>query len=128
MAKEFTYRGKTTEELSNLDVREFSKLLSSRRKRTVLRNYDKIEKFVQRCKKKVQTNKKIKTHNRDMVIVPSLVGMKINVYNGKEYVPVDINWEMIGHLLGEFSITVKKVAHSAPGIGATKSSAALSVK
>ena len=128
MAKEFTYRGKTTEELLKLDVREFARLLPSRRRRTVFRNFDQVDKFVQNCKKKLESKKKIKTHSRDMLIVPQLVGMQIQVYNGKEYIPVDVNWEMLGHLLGEFSITIKKVAHSAPGIGATKSSAALSVK
>ena len=57
-----------------------------------------------------------------------MVGKKIKVYSGKEFIPVTIIEEMIGHYLGEFILTRKKVAHSAPGIGATRSSAALSVK
>lgn len=128
MAKEFTYRGKTTDDLLKMDVREFAKLLPSRRRRTVLKNFDKIQKFAQRCKKKIQENKKIKTHERDIIIVPQMVGMKIHIHNGKEYNPVDMIWDMLGHYLGEFSLTRKKVAHSAPGIGATRSSASLSVK
>jgi len=128
MAKEFTFRGMSEADLKKLDVREFAKMLSSRRRRTALRNFDKVENFVQSCKKKISENKKIKTQNRDMIITPQLVGMKIQIYNGKEYNPVDILWEMIGHRLGEFSLTRKKVEHSAPGIGATRSSASLSVK
>lgn len=128
MAKEFTYRGKGTEELLKLDPREFAKLLPSRKRRTIFRNFDKVSKFVQECKKKSSENKKIRTQKRHMIIMPQLVGMKIQIYNGKEYSPVEINWDMIGHYLGEFSLTRKKVEHSAPGIGATRSSASLSVK
>jgi len=126
--KEFTYRGKSTEELLKLDTREFGKLLPSKRKRCVLRNFQDIENFVKRCKTKLGRGKRIKTQARDIIVVPQMVGMKIEVYNGKEYVNLNVVWDMIGHRLGEFSPTRKKVAHSAPGIGATRSSAALSVK
>ncbi len=126
--KEFTYRGKSTEELLKLDVREFGKLLPSKRKRSVLRNSQEIENFVQRCKKKIEKGKRIKTQSRDILIVPQMVGMRMQIYNGKEYVNTEVVWEMIGHRLGEFAPTRKKIAHSAPGIGATRSSAALSVK
>ena len=128
MAKEILYRGKSIEELSSLDIREFSKYLPSRRRRSVLRQVDRIVKFVQSCKKKIDMKKKIKTQSRNMIIVPQMVGWTISVHNGKEYVPCAITSEMIGHYLGEFSYTRKKVEHSAPGIGATRSSAALSVK
>ena len=128
MAKEFLYRGKKLEELNQLDVREFAKLLPSRRKRTVFRNYDKIEAFTKRCQKKLEKKKKIRTHSRNMIIVPQLIGMTIYIYSGKEFQPITITQEMLGHYLGEFVLTRKKVEHSAPGIGATKSSAALSVK
>ena len=126
--KEFTYRGKTLEELKKLDVREFAGMLPSRRKRSVLRQFGKIEKFIQGCNKKLDMKKKIRTHARDMIIVPQMVGWTIQVYNGKEFLPFIITGEMLGHYLGEFALTRKKVEHSAPGIGATRSSAALSVK
>lgn len=128
MAKEALYRGKTVEELSKMDAREFSKFLPSRRRRSVLRQFDKIEKFLQRARKKLEMKKKIKTHYRNLIIVPQMVGWTINVYNGKEFIPCLITSEMLGHCLGEFAYTRKKVEHSAPGIGATRSSAALSVK
>jgi len=128
MAKEISYRGQTIEELKKLDIREFAKILPSRGKRSLLRQFDKIDKFVQRCKKKLDMKKKIRTHYRNMVIVPQMVGWTINVHNGKEFIPCLITIEMLGHCLGEFAYTRQKVQHSAPGIGATRSSAALSVK
>jgi small subunit ribosomal protein S19 len=64
----------------------------------------------------------IKTHVRDIVILPEMVGMKILVHNGKEFLPVTIKPEMIGHYLGEFAITNKPVRHGTPGIGASRSS------
>ena len=128
MAREFTFRGKPTEELKKLDTREFAKLLKSRQRRAVLRQFDVIEKFIARCRKKQEKGKPIKTHLRHLVIVPGMVNMTVQVYNGKQYVPVRIISEMLGHRLGEFSVTRGRVQHGAPGIGATRSSAALSVK
>jgi len=124
--KEFTFRGKTLEELKKLDIREFAKYLKSRERRSVLRHFDVVERFVQRCKKK--EGRQIRTHLRDMIIVPALVGLTIHVYNGKDYLAVKIVGEMLGHRLGEFAPTRKQIKHGAPGIGATRSSAALSVK
>ena len=124
--KKFTFRGKTLEELRQIDIREFAKYLDSRARRSVLRNFDKIEKFVKRCQKK--ESRQIRTNLRDIIIVPQLVNMSIHVHNGKNFVPVKISGEMLGHRLGEFVLTRKIVKHGAAGIGATKSSAALSVK
>jgi small subunit ribosomal protein S19 len=126
--KEFRFRGKILEELKQLDIREFAKLLKSNERRTALRQYDKIQKFVIRCNKKIQKGKAINTHQRNIVIVPRMVGMKIGVYNGKEFSAVEVNGEMLGHRLGEFSVTRQKVKHGSAGIGATKSSASRAVK
>ena len=128
MVKEFIYRGVSLEELKKLDIREFAKLVPSRKKRSLLRGFSKIEKFLQRCRKKEKETKKIRTHSRNLIIVPQMIGLTIYIHNGKEFLPVIITNEMIGHYLGEFALTRKKVQHSAPGIGATRSSAALSVK
>jgi len=111
------------EELKKLDVREFAKYLPSRNRRTVLRNFDSIEKFVKRCEIKIARNKKIKTHDRDTVIVPKMIGMAIQVYNGKSFNEVRIQPQMLGHRLGEFSLSRQRVSHGDPGMGATKSSA-----
>ena len=126
--KEFTYRGKTLEELKHMNIREFARLLKSNEKRTALRQSDELQKFILKCKKKTQEKKPIKTHSRYLTIVPQMVGLKINVYNGKEFFPVQIEREMLGHRLGEFSVTRTKVKHGAAGVGATRSSSALSVK
>jgi len=120
--KEFKYRGKTMEELKELDTREFAKLLPSKSRRFVLRNFQEIEYFVSRCKTKQSRKKKIRTHKRNIVIVPQLIGMNISVYNGREFIPIEIVGEMLGHVLGEFSLTRGKISHSKGGVGATKGS------
>jgi len=128
MADKFTYRGKTLEELKQLDTREFTKYLKTGQRRAALRHFDSIESFVKKCKRLQEEGKAIRTHLRHLVIVPQMVGHIIYVHNGREYVQVKIILEMLGHRLGEFAVTRKKVQHGAPGIGATRSSAALSVK
>ena len=118
--KQFTYRGKTLEELKKLDVREFAKLLCSRQRRTVLRQFQRIESFVSKAKKKIAKNKGVKTHQRDLIIVPHMVGMRIQVYKGNGFVPVDVVGEMLGHVFGEFALTRSKVKHGGAGVGSTK--------
>ena len=126
--KEFKYRGKTLEELKKLDVREFSKLLRSKDRRTALRQFQEIENFVRKAKSKAAKNKKIKTHDRYLIIVPELVGLKIHTYNGREFIPLEITGDMLGHRFGEFALTRSRVAHTKSGVGATKGSKALAKK
>lgn len=120
--KQFTFRGKTLEELKGMSVREFANILKSRRKRSILRQFQRIEDFVNRAKEKMLKNKPIKTHQRDIVIVPQMIGMKIGVYNGRTFESIQVVGEMLGHVLGEFSLTRAKVKHGTAGIGATKGS------
>ena len=120
--KQYLYRGKSIEELKDLEVREFAKYLPSRQKRTVLRNFQVIEEFLKRAKTKLEKGKKIRTHSREIIIVPQMVGMVIQVHNGKNFNQITIEPEMIGHRLGEMSGTRSKVAHSKAGVGATKGS------
>jgi small subunit ribosomal protein S19 len=126
--KEFQYRGKSVEELKAMDIREFAKLLKSNEKRTALRQHDEIQKFILRCNKRIVKNKPIKTHIREMIIVPKMIGLKIQVHDGRAFFAIDIVGEMLGHRLGEFAPTRSRVKHGAAGIGATKSSSAASVK
>ena len=124
--KEFTFKGKTTEELKKMSLNELAQLLTSRQRRTIKRGFTEQQKILL---KKIKANEKnIETHCRDMVILPEMIGITIKVHQGKEFVPIMIGQDMIGHCLGEFVLTRKKVSHSAPGIGATRSSASLSVK
>lgn len=126
MAKEFTYKGKTLQELKNMSINEFAELVPSRLRRSLKRGLtDEQKKLLEKVK---INDKDIKTHARDMVILPIMVGHMIKVYNGKEYIPVQITEEMLGHCLGEFSLTRKRVQHNAPGVGATRSSASVSVR
>ncbi len=126
--KEFNYRGKSVSELKNLDIREFAKLLKSNEKRTALRQYNEVHSFITNCNNKIKNKKQVRTHSRHLIVVPNMIGMRINVYNGKTFLPVEVIEEMLGHRLGEFSPTRNKVKHGAAGIGATRSSASKSVK
>jgi small subunit ribosomal protein S19 len=126
MAKEFIFRGKKLDEIKQLSLQDFAKMLPSRERRKVKRGFTEQEKnFLEDLR---AGGKDPKTHCRDMIVLPEMLGKLIKVYNGKEFLPIQIEPEMLGHRLGEFSQSRKKVAHSAPGIGATRSSASLSVR
>ncbi|QLC26224.1 30S ribosomal protein S19 [Parasphingopyxis algicola] len=51
------------------------------------------------------SNKPIKTWSRRSTILPQFVGLTFNVYNGRKFVPVSVNEDMVGHKLGEFAPT-----------------------
>lgn len=123
---EFKYRGKTLEELQNLSLKDFAYLLPSRQRRSLLRGLKPQQKKL--LKRLKQATKPVKTHVRDAIIIPEMVGKTISIHNGKEYATIKIEQDMLGHLIGEFALTRKSVKHSAPGVGATKSSAAVSVR
>jgi small subunit ribosomal protein S19 len=114
------FRGKNTEELKAIDTREFAKLVKSRARRTILRNYDVIDAFIAKCERNESKNKAIRTHDRTIVIVPRMLGKTIFVYNGKEFLKVVIVEEMLGHRLGEFAMTRKIAKHTSIGGGAKK--------
>ncbi|RLE52518.1 MAG: 30S ribosomal protein S19 [Candidatus Methanomethylicota archaeon] len=125
MSKEFTYRGYTLAQLQKMPMDDFIKLLPARQRRTLLRaNFtQEYRAFLEKVRKAKQGKKvNLKTHRRDIIILPDMVGLTVYVYNGKEFVPVEIKPEMIGHYLGEFAPTCKKVEHGAPGLRATRSS------
>ena len=129
--KELTYRGKLADELKNMNLNDFIKLVPSRARRTLKRGLNEQQKKLLLKVKMFRDGKlkkPIKTHCRNMIVIPELLGVTLHIYNGKEFIPVEITYEMLGKYLGEFAMTRKKVEHSAPGIGATKSSAAMSVK
>ncbi len=130
MARIFTFRGKTIEELQKLSPAEFMKMLDSRQRRSVIRNglrYKELLGDISKAKSS-GSGKAVKTHVREAVILPLWVGMKFAVHNGKEFKEVAITEEMMGHRLGEFAFSTKRVLHSAPGIRATRGSKFLSVK
>lgn len=116
---EFTYRGKTLEELQEMQLEEFAELLTSDKRRKMKRGLTTQQKKILQ---KSKENDYIETHQRDMIVLPSMVGTKIGIYNGQGFEEVEITEEMLGHYLGELAKTRKKVNHSAPGLGATRSS------
>ncbi|MFT4305008.1 MAG: 30S ribosomal protein S19 [Candidatus Woesearchaeota archaeon] len=123
--KEFTYRGKNLKELQELSLNDFMELLPSAQRRKIKRGFTKEEKhLIQELKNKDN----VKTHCREMIILPEMIGKTILIHNGKVFNKLTITEEMIGHIIGEFSLTRNKVAHSSPGVGATRSSGSTSVK
>jgi len=126
--KEFSYRGLNLEELQNLTLEELLPLLPSRPRRTLKRGLTERQNKLLTDIEKANQGSNIKTHCRDMVILPSFVGHTIHIYNGKEFQRVDIQPDMIGHYLGEFALTRSKVKHTGPGVGATRSSKFMPLK
>ncbi|MGC8676048.1 MAG: 30S ribosomal protein S19 [Candidatus Micrarchaeia archaeon] len=130
MARTFVYRGKSLEELEAMSPSEFAKLVGARERRSIMRmgfEYKQLIAKVEKAKKQ-NSNKVIKTTIREAVILPQWVGLRFGIHDGKEFKEMSITPEMIGHRLGEYAFTVKRVMHSAPGIRATRGSKFLAVK
>ena len=119
MSDDFTYRGKTVEELKEMNLDSFADLLNSDGRRKIRRGLTDGEKKLLEA---LDEKDNVKTHERDMIVVPKMIGKTIQVYDGQRYIEVDVEGEMLGHHLGEFAKTRKEVSHSAPGLGATRSS------
>ena len=125
MPKEFRYRGKTLEELNSMSTEALLEILPSRARRSLNRGVSEEKRKLledARAMKEGKLEGEIKTHARDMIILPTMVGLTIAVHNGREFVPLVVKPEMIGRYLGEYVITNKKVVHGTPGIGASRSS------
>jgi small subunit ribosomal protein S19 len=127
MARVFKFRGKSLDEIKKLSLEEYSKILTSRERRAILKGLtERQKKLLEQIRKDPQ--KFHKTHERDMVILPEMIDVKLGVYSGKEYVSVSITPDMLGHRLGEFVMTRQRVMHSAPGAGATRGSKHIPMK
>ena len=128
MPKEYVYRGYNLKELQQMSMDDFIRLLPSRQRRSLKRGLSQDQrKLLEKIRqaRRDSDNSKIKTvqtHSRDMIILPEMIDVTIQVYNGKEFAPVEIVEQMIGHYIGEYAITNKKVVHGTPGIGASRSS------
>ena len=123
MVKEFTYHGLSKEELDNIPNEKLFKLFTARIRRSLTRGTmsDDKKKLMEEMKDKNNKNP-IKTHLRDVIILPYMVGVTVHIFSGKEFVPTTITLQMVGHYLGEYVITNKRVNHGAPGVGASRSS------
>jgi small subunit ribosomal protein S19 len=123
--KAFSYRGKSLEEIQGMSVKELAELLPARQRRSIKRGFSEEK---QKIIKKLSKLDTIETHVRDMIVLPQFMGKTIKVHNGKDFIPVLIQEDMVGMYFGELVMTRKKVQHNAPGVGATKSSSNVSVK
>ena len=130
MVKQFTYRGLSQKELEVLSLEKLLELVPARIRRSLNRGisgkstFDNKRKLIEEIKatKAGKLKTAINTHIRDLIILPSMLGTTVNVFSGKEFVPVTITSEMVSHYLGEYVITNKRVSHGAPGVGASRSS------
>jgi small subunit ribosomal protein S19 len=123
--KEFTFRGKTIEELNQLSIEDFANLCTSMPRRSLKKGFDK---HILNKIEKVKGNPKakpLKTHKRNLVIIPEMVGVRFAIYRGNSFETVDVTENMLGHYIGEFVFTRKRLQHGKAGIGATKSSTAI---
>ena len=126
--KIFKFRGYTLEELQAMSLEEVIELLPSRQRRSLKRGFlPRQEKVLAKMEKiDIENNngrpEVIKTHCRDLIVLPNMVGYTFGIYNGKEFVEVTIKPEMIGCYFGEFAQTRSRVQHGDPGMGATRSS------
>jgi small subunit ribosomal protein S19 len=119
--KTFTYRGKTLEELNRLPLSELARLFPARERRKLRRGLsDEEKKLVEKLKRKDG----VKTHLRDMIVLPSMIGKMLKIHAGSAYVQVLLQEETLGCRLGELVLTRKRVTHSNPGVGSTKTEAA----
>ncbi len=123
---EFSYRGHTLDELQEMELDEVAELLPARQRRTIERGLsveqEKLLENAQNAGEEETANDPIRTHLRDMPIVPAFVGLTFSVHNGQAFERVEVEPEMIGHYLGEFQLTRTSVEHGQAGIGATRSS------
>jgi small subunit ribosomal protein S19 len=126
--KEFRYQGKTLEELQKLTLEELLPLLPARPRRTLKRGLSRDENKLLEDVKKGKPGDIIRTHCRNMIILPEFVGFNLMIHNGKEFERINIQPQMIGHYLGEFALTRKKVKHTGPGVGATRGSKFMPLK
>ncbi|KAF9219847.1 ribosomal protein S19/S15 [Gyrodon lividus] len=64
-------------------------------------------------KQALEDNVPIRTNARSCTILPNFVGVRFMVHNGKDYLPVTVTQDMIGHKLGEFAHTKKRFTYKA---------------
>ena len=123
---EFTYRGHTLEGLQEMSVDEVGALLPARQRRTIERGlsyeHEQLLEKARDAEEEETANNPIRTHLRDMPILPEMVGITFAVHNGQSFERVKVEPEMLGHYLGEFQLTRQSIEHGQAGIGATRSS------
>jgi small subunit ribosomal protein S19 len=126
--REFTFRGRTLPELQAMSLDELAQLLTARARRSIRRGFNnETREFLERLSA-TPTEKVVRTHCRDAVVLPQHVGRRVAVHTGKEFKEIEVRPEMIGHYYGEFALTRRFEKHSGPGVGATRSSKFMPLK
>jgi len=118
--EEFTYRGYKIDELKAMGLSELIPLMPARARRKFNRGLNRGEETL--LAKIRGGDEKVRTHLREMIVMPEMIGKSVEIYNGKEFVKVEFQPESVFHYLGEFALTRKKVTHGSAGIGATRGS------
>jgi len=127
--KIFKYKGYTLEELQEMSLEEVMKLYPARQRRSLKRGFlPRQQKVLDKMRKLNKEGTKdgrpvvVRTHCRDMIVIPEMVGTTFGIYDGRNFVEVKITPEMLGHYFGEYAPTRQRVQHGDPGMGATRSS------
>jgi len=118
--EEFTYRGYKIDELQAMGISELLPLMPARSRRKIVRGFSRGEETL--LAKIRDGDEKIRTHLRDMIVMPVMIGKSIEIYTGKEFAKVEFQPESVFHYVGEFALTRKRVSHGSAGIGATRGS------
>jgi small subunit ribosomal protein S19 len=126
--KEFTLHGLTLPQLLELPLADLAKILPARARRSITRGFNAdqqtfLDKILEHPK-----DRPLRTHGRDVLILPAHVGHRVSIHNGKEFKEIEVRPEMIGHYYGEFALTRRFEKHSGPGVGATRSSKFMPLK
>ncbi len=126
--REFTLKGHTLAQLREMPLEELAKFLTARARRSIRRGFNEEQRrFLDRIAT-TPAEEPLKTHCRDVLILPGHVGRRVAIHNGKEFKEIEVRPEMIGHYYGEFSLTRRFEKHSGPGVGATRSSKFMPLK
>ena len=117
--EEFSYRGRSLQELKDMELDGLAQLFPARQRRKLKRELTEDQK---KLLQKMRDGKTIRTHQRDMIVLPEMVGTTIGVHDGKTFTSFEIMPEMVGHYFGEYALTRRRVTHGSAGVGATRSS------
>lgn len=107
------YRSKSLEELKAMSLKELAEILPARQRRTIKKGFSDEHKHL---REKIKKKDNVRTHLRDMIILPEMVGRTVKIYSGKEFEPRTIQEDMIGHYFGEYVLTRKRATHTSVGV------------
>jgi len=129
MPKDFLFRGLNEEQLKAVSMDEFIRMLPARMRRSLMRGLPEEHRIlIEKIRSWRPGDKPLKTHARNVIILPEMIGKTVHVFSGRDFIEVPIVLKKVGHYLGEYSITNTPVRHGRPGIGASRSSMYIPLK